>query len=148
METSGEVGFVSKSTRHIINALMQRMKIPWEPRKGYGDIPESLIVFLGIVGKFLDASIDLDLVKDEDLETIVSAIFESQEELSVFHSESVEGALSESGQRFFETARVFFGNCFWEYPRDQRDWFVDEALGLSALIAYTLFPSMAVKHSH
>ncbi len=148
MRTSIGVVFVHDSSRHIINALMQRMKIPWEPRKGYGDIPESLIVFLGIVGKFLDASIELDLVKDENLETIVSAIFESQEELSVFRSESVEGVLSESGQCFFETAQMFFENSFWEYSRDQRDWFLDEALGLSALIAYTLFPSAAVKQPH
>ena len=103
-------------------------------------------MFIGMVSGFLNASIELEMVRDKDLNVILKYIFDSEEELSERYSREAVAALSERGTCFFRSAEAYFQHCFLEYPPDKRVWFTDTALGLATLIAQQLFPVEVVEN--
>ena len=138
------IGTGHRSVQHIVNALNQTVALPWESNHRYGGFSCDFPMFIGMVKGFLDASIDLEIVRDRELNAILKLIFDSEEELSVCYSREAVMSLSERGTCFFRSAEVYFQRCFLEYPPDKRVWFTDTALGLATLIAQQLYPAEAV----
>lgn len=138
------IGTRYQSVTHIINALNQTVLLPWESRQRYDRFSCDFPVFIGMVRGFLDASVDLEMVRDKELNAILKLLFDSEEELSVCYSREAAMSLSERGTCFFRSAEVYFQRCFLEYPPDKRVWFTDTALGLATMIAQQLYPAEAV----
>lgn len=140
------IGTGHRSVQHIVNALNQTVSLPWESSPPYGRFSCDFPMFIGMVSGFLNASVELEMVQDKDLNAILKYIFDSEEELSVCHSREAIVSLSEQGICFFRSAEVYFQHCFLEYPPDKRVWFTDTALGLATLIAQQLFPVEVVEN--
>ncbi|MBP5993457.1 MAG: hypothetical protein KA731_00960 [Candidatus Moranbacteria bacterium] len=138
------IGGGHRSVRCIINALNQAVSLPWEPTRRYGWFSNDFTVFTGMVSGFLNASIDLEMMRDAELDGVLKHLIDSGEELSASYSPEALAALSERGTCFFRSAEAYFQHCFLEYPPDRRVWFTDTALGLSVMIAQQLFPAEAV----
>ena len=138
------IGTGHRSVQHIVNALNQTVLLPWESDPPYGRFSCDFPMFIGMVSGFLNASVELEMVRDKDLNAILKLIFDSEEELSERYSREAVAALSERGTCFFRSAEVYFQHCFLEYSPNRRVWFTDTALGLATLIAQQLFPVEAV----
>ena len=138
------IGTGHRSVQHIVNALNQTVSLPWESSPPYGRFSCDFPMFIGMVSGFLNASVELEMVRDKDLNAILKLIFDSEEELSERYSREAVAALSERGTCFFRSAEAYFQHCFLEYPPDKRVWFTDTALGLAVMIAQQLFPAEAV----
>ncbi len=139
------VGIEHQSVRRIVNALNQNVSLPWEPTQRYGGFSCDRTMFIGMVSGFLDTSVDLEMMGDTELNTVIEYIFDSEEKLSEYRSREAIQALSEPGVRFLRSAETCFQYCFLEYPPDKRVWFTDTALGLSTMIANHLFPAKAAE---
>lgn len=139
------VGVEHRSVRHIVNAINQTLSLPWAPRRRHGEFSCDFTMFVGMVSGFLGASIDLKMMEDAELDTVIKYIFDSEEELSASYSREAFLTLSEPGICFLRSAEEYFQQCFLGYPPDKHAWFMGTALGLMMVIARRLFPVEAIE---
>lgn len=131
--------------QNIVNALERNVLLPWGPAQQSDGFSPELTLFVAMVGGFLNASIDLEILQGSEFSAVLDHIYDPKQDLSTYRSEVRPESLSEKGVCFLRSAEAYFLRCFTMFPPDQQVWLRDAAIGLSALIARHLPSEVAVK---